>query len=75
MKKDPGGDVLDGASFTLFDSAGKEAANGKTDAQGQLAFKDLTPGATASRTSPAAARCMTSPPTRTSSSHPAPTPL
>ncbi|WP_327352813.1 SpaA isopeptide-forming pilin-related protein [Streptomyces sp. NBC_01304] len=44
LKKDPGGDVLGGASFTLFDSAGKEAANGKTDAQGQLAFKDLTPG-------------------------------
>lgn len=44
LKKDPGGDVLAGASFTLFDSAGKEAANGKTDAQGQLAFKDLTPG-------------------------------
>lgn len=44
LKKDPGGDVLAGASFTLFDSAGKEAAKGKTDAQGQLAFKDLTPG-------------------------------
>ncbi|MFD5256879.1 collagen binding domain-containing protein [Streptomyces bobili] len=43
-KKDPGGDVLAGASFTLFDSAGKEAASGKTDAQGQLAFKDLAPG-------------------------------
>ncbi|MFH9612867.1 SpaA isopeptide-forming pilin-related protein [Streptomyces pratensis] len=44
LKKDPGGDVLAGASFTLLDSAGKEAANGKTDAQGQLAFNDLTPG-------------------------------
>lgn len=44
LKKDPGGDVLAGASFALFDSAAKEAANGKTDAQGQLAFKDLTPG-------------------------------
>ncbi|MFD9069797.1 MSCRAMM family protein [Streptomyces lasiicapitis] len=45
LKKDPGGDVLAGASFTLFNSAGKEAANGKTDAQGKLAFKDLAPGA------------------------------
>ncbi|MFI8880248.1 SpaA isopeptide-forming pilin-related protein [Streptomyces sp. NPDC055243] len=44
LKKDSGGDVLAGASFTLFDSAGKEAANGKTDAQGQLALQDLTPG-------------------------------
>ncbi|WP_435217961.1 SpaA isopeptide-forming pilin-related protein [Streptomyces sp. bgisy034] len=44
LKKDPGGDVLAGASFTLFDTAGKQAASGKTDAQGQLAFKDLTPG-------------------------------
>lgn len=44
VKKDPGGDVLAGASFTLFDSAGKETASGKTNAQGQLAFKDLAPG-------------------------------
>ncbi|MEU0305315.1 MSCRAMM family protein [Streptomyces cyaneofuscatus] len=44
LKTDPGGDVLAGAAFTLFDSAGKEAASGKTDAQGQLALKDLTPG-------------------------------
>ncbi|MFD7862206.1 SpaA isopeptide-forming pilin-related protein [Streptomyces sp. NPDC059783] len=44
VKKDPGGDVLAGASFALFDSAGKETARGKTDTQGQLAFKDLTPG-------------------------------
>mgnify|MGYP003945541459 CR=1 FL=1 len=44
LKKDPGGDVLAGASFTLFDSAGKEAANGKTDAQGKLAFTDQAPG-------------------------------
>ncbi|MFG3293427.1 SpaA isopeptide-forming pilin-related protein [Streptomyces sp. NPDC048179] len=44
LKRDLGGDVLAGASFTLFDSAGKEAANGKTDAQGKLAFKDLVPG-------------------------------
>lgn len=44
LKKDPGGDVLVGASFTLFDSAGKETAKGTTDAQGKLAFKDLAPG-------------------------------
>ncbi|MFI9829700.1 SpaA isopeptide-forming pilin-related protein [Streptomyces sp. NPDC051913] len=44
LKKDPGGDVLVGASFALFDSAGKEAASGKTDAQGKLAFRDLAPG-------------------------------
>ncbi|MFG3153973.1 SpaA isopeptide-forming pilin-related protein [Streptomyces sp. NPDC048219] len=44
VKKDPGGDVLAGASFALFDSAGKETASGKTDTQGQLAFKDLAPG-------------------------------
>ncbi|MFE1836448.1 SpaA isopeptide-forming pilin-related protein [Streptomyces sviceus] len=44
LKKDPGGDVLAGASFTLFDSAGKQAANGKTDARGKLAFTDLAPG-------------------------------
>ncbi|MFD4257682.1 SpaA isopeptide-forming pilin-related protein [Streptomyces sp. NPDC058534] len=44
LKKDPGGDVLAGASFALFDSAGKEAASGKTDAQGKLAFQDLAPG-------------------------------
>ncbi|MEU4176450.1 SpaA isopeptide-forming pilin-related protein [Streptomyces sp. NPDC026589] len=44
LKTDPGGDVLAGAAFTLFNSAGKEAASGKTDAQGQLALKDLTPG-------------------------------
>ncbi|MET9822365.1 SpaA isopeptide-forming pilin-related protein [Streptomyces sp. NPDC006349] len=44
LKKDAGGDVLAGAAFTLFDSAGKEAASGKTNAQGQLALKDLDPG-------------------------------
>ncbi|MFG3136523.1 SpaA isopeptide-forming pilin-related protein [Streptomyces sp. NPDC048211] len=44
LKKDPGGDVLAGAAFTLFDSAGKEAASGKTNAQGQLALQDLAPG-------------------------------
>ncbi|MFH9474448.1 SpaA isopeptide-forming pilin-related protein [Streptomyces globisporus] len=44
LKTDPGGDVLAGAAFTLFDPEGKEAASGKTDAQGQLALKDLAPG-------------------------------
>ncbi|KUO04676.1 hypothetical protein AQJ67_10200 [Streptomyces caeruleatus] len=44
LKKDAGGDVLAGASFTLYDSTGKEAGSGKTDAQGQLIFQDLAPG-------------------------------
>lgn len=44
LKKDPGGDVLAGASFILLDSAGQQAASGKTDVDGQLAFKDLAPG-------------------------------
>ncbi|WP_043267126.1 SpaA isopeptide-forming pilin-related protein [Streptomyces sp. CT34] len=44
LKKDPAGDVLSGATFSLLDSAGKEAANGTTNADGQLVFKDLTPG-------------------------------
>lgn len=44
LKKDPGGDVLAGATFTLLDFAGQQAASGKTNAEGQLAFKDLAPG-------------------------------
>lgn len=44
LKRDPGGDVLAGATFTLLDSAGQQAASGKTNAEGQLAFKDLAPG-------------------------------
>ncbi|WP_031045871.1 MSCRAMM family protein [Streptomyces sp. NRRL F-5650] len=44
LKKDEGGDVLAGASFTLYDSTGKEAGSGKTDGEGHLAFKDLVPG-------------------------------
>ncbi|WP_435058166.1 SpaA isopeptide-forming pilin-related protein [Streptomyces sp. bgisy060] len=42
--KDPAGDVLSGATFLLLDSAGQEAGNGKTDAQGKLTFPDLAPG-------------------------------
>ncbi|AJC55029.1 SpaA isopeptide-forming pilin-related protein [Streptomyces sp. 769] len=44
LKKDPGGDVLAGATFTLYDSAGKEAGSGMTNADGQLAFTNLTSG-------------------------------
>ncbi|MDF3292448.1 MSCRAMM family protein [Streptomyces silvisoli] len=44
LKKDPAGEVLAGATFTLLDSAGKEVGSGKTNADGQLAFKDLAPG-------------------------------
>lgn len=43
-KKDPAGDVMQGASFLLLDATGQETATGKTDAQGKLAFTDLTPG-------------------------------
>ncbi|WP_405893362.1 SpaA isopeptide-forming pilin-related protein [Streptomyces sp. NBC_01527] len=42
--KDTAGDVLPGATFLLLDSTGQEAGRGKTDAQGKLAFPDLTPG-------------------------------
>ncbi|MET9664912.1 SpaA isopeptide-forming pilin-related protein [Streptomyces sp. NPDC006475] len=42
--KDTAGDVLPGATFLLLDSTGQEARRGKTDAQGKLAFPDLTPG-------------------------------
>ncbi|MEI5100939.1 SpaA isopeptide-forming pilin-related protein [Streptomyces sp. PmtG] len=44
LKKDPGGDVLAGASFTLYNSEGKAAGSGKTDAEGRLVFKELQPG-------------------------------
>lgn len=44
LKKDAGGDVLAGATFTLLDSIGKQAASGTTDADGQLTFQDLPPG-------------------------------
>lgn len=42
--KDTAGDVLPGAAFLLLDSAGQEAGQGKTDAEGKLAFPDLEPG-------------------------------
>ncbi|MFF6783838.1 SpaA isopeptide-forming pilin-related protein [Streptomyces sp. NPDC012510] len=44
LKKDPGGDVLTGASFTLLDSQGQLSASGETNADGQLAFENLPPG-------------------------------
>ncbi|WP_406463390.1 SpaA isopeptide-forming pilin-related protein [Streptomyces sp. NBC_01622] len=44
LKKDPGGDVLAGATFTLLDSTGQKIATGNTDADGRLAFQDLVPG-------------------------------
>ncbi|MFG3261625.1 SpaA isopeptide-forming pilin-related protein [Streptomyces bobili] len=44
LKKDPGGGVLAGATFTLLDSTGKQAASSTTDAEGQLTFQDLPPG-------------------------------
>ncbi|MGW5096348.1 MSCRAMM family protein [Streptomyces nodosus] len=42
--KDTAGDALPGAAFLLLDSAGQEAGQGKTDAQGKLTFPDLAPG-------------------------------
>ncbi|GAU70711.1 outer membrane protein [Streptomyces sp. NBRC 110611] len=42
--KDPAGDVLPGAAFLLLDGSGQEAGSGKTNAEGQLVFQDLTPG-------------------------------
>ncbi|MEV5878025.1 SpaA isopeptide-forming pilin-related protein [Streptomyces sp. NPDC052101] len=44
LKKDPAGDVIAGAAFTLLDSEGNEAASGKTNADGKLIFEGLTPG-------------------------------
>ncbi|MGW2646821.1 SpaA isopeptide-forming pilin-related protein [Streptomyces sp. NPDC001393] len=43
-KKDAGGDLLAGASFTLLDTTGKEVAQGKTDTDGKLAFNGLAAG-------------------------------
>ncbi|MEV8289619.1 SpaA isopeptide-forming pilin-related protein [Streptomyces niveus] len=44
LKKDPGGDVMSGAAFTLLDTTGNEAGRGTTNAVGGLAFHDLAPG-------------------------------
>ncbi|MFD6989348.1 SpaA isopeptide-forming pilin-related protein [Streptomyces sp. NPDC059943] len=44
LKKDPGGDVMSGAAFTLLDTTGEVAGQGATDARGRLAFDDLAPG-------------------------------
>jgi hypothetical protein len=44
LKKDPGGEILAGATFTLLDSIGGQAASGTTNAEGQLAFQDIAPG-------------------------------
>lgn len=44
LKKDPGGDVMTGAAFTLLDTTGEVAGKGTTDARGLLAFDDLAPG-------------------------------
>ncbi|MFB8440429.1 collagen binding domain-containing protein [Streptomyces niveus] len=44
LKKDPGGDVLAGAAFTLLDTTGEVTGKGTTDARGRLAFDDLAPG-------------------------------
>ncbi|MFF5090415.1 SpaA isopeptide-forming pilin-related protein [Streptomyces niveus] len=44
LKKDPGGDVMTGAVFTLLDTTGEVAGRGTTDARGRLAFDDLAPG-------------------------------
>jgi uncharacterized surface anchored protein len=44
VKKDPAGDILEGAAFLLLDAAGQEAGSGTTDAQGQLTFTGLASG-------------------------------
>lgn len=44
VKADPEGQPAPGAAFQLLDSAGKTLAEGKTGADGTLAFSDLTPG-------------------------------
>ncbi|MGW3058476.1 MSCRAMM family protein [Streptomyces goshikiensis] len=44
VKTDPEGQPAPGAAFQLLDSAGKTLADGKTGADGILAFSDLAPG-------------------------------
>lgn len=44
LKKDPGGDIMTGAAFTLLDTTGEVEGKGTTDARGLLAFEDLAPG-------------------------------
>ncbi|OKI10224.1 hypothetical protein A6A06_01375 [Streptomyces sp. CB02923] len=44
LKKDPDGHRMPGAAFILLDDAGKEAASGRTNAEGRLAFEDLATG-------------------------------
>lgn len=44
VKTDPEGQPAPRAAFQLLDSAGKTLAEGKTGADGTLAFSDLTPG-------------------------------
>ncbi|WP_332757666.1 MSCRAMM family protein [Streptomyces sp. MT206] len=44
VKTDPEGQPAPGAAFQLLDSAGKTLAEGKTGADGTLAFSDLAPG-------------------------------
>jgi LPXTG-motif cell wall-anchored protein len=43
-KTDPTGTRLEGAAFLLLDVTGQEAANGRTDAQGQLTLAELPAG-------------------------------
>ena len=44
LKKDPGGDVMSRAAFTLLDTTGSEAGKGTTNEQGRLTFDGLAPG-------------------------------
>ncbi|MFF2941279.1 SpaA isopeptide-forming pilin-related protein [Streptomyces niveus] len=44
LKKDPGGDVMTGAAFTLLDTTGEVTGQGTTDTRGRLVFDDLAPG-------------------------------
>ncbi|MEV7955249.1 SpaA isopeptide-forming pilin-related protein [Streptomyces sp. NPDC088141] len=44
LKKDPGGDHMPGAAFTLLDLTGEEIATGTTDSGGRLTFEDIPAG-------------------------------